>query len=45
MNRDLKFPRRAQQMNFDICAIRIDPTAPLCPRRVVRERFELDSSE
>jgi casein kinase II subunit beta len=43
MNRDIKFPHRAQQMRFDICGIQIEPTARLCPRRIVREK--LDASE
>jgi casein kinase II subunit beta len=44
MNRDIKFPHRAQQMRFDICGIQIEPTARLCPRRIIREKLDASGS-
>lgn len=39
MNRDLKFPRRAEQMQYSFCGVPLDATSPMCPHRVIRDKL------
>jgi casein kinase II subunit beta len=38
MNRDLKFPKRADQMRYEFCGIPLAPGADIAPQRVLRDR-------
>ena len=38
MNRDLKFPRKAEQMQYSFCGVPLDVSHPMCPHRVIRDK-------